>query len=891
MSAGVPPRLAHWLLKRTLPGGVRGDTIRGDLLEELRLRRGSRRQAAWWYCRQAASLSLRYAVDRARRRVTGATQSDHTKRLPMFLESIWQDVRYAVRSYVKAPSFTLAVITTLALGIGASTAIFSMVHGILLQALPLPDPDTLVYANEINAKGVRISVAWPNYLDWRARAQSFEALADSREEAVTLTGTERAQRLRGRRVTGNFFRVIRVQPAQGRGFTDDDDRPNAEPVVIVSDGFWRTQLGGDATVLGRVLKLDDVPSTVVGVLPRGFEFMRPYDLFLPMGRVAAAPQLLDRGNHMGFNALGRLKAGVTVDAANRELQSIAAALEKEHPNTNTSVSVIAEPLVDRLVADVRPTLLALFGAVGFLLLIACVNVANLLIARGAARQHELAVRAALGGGRVRLVSQLLVESTLVSVVGAALGVVIAWGLLRALVTVAPENTPRLTSVHLDGTALLFAFAAAAICGIVFGAFPALQVSGVRGQHALVRGRSAGLSVRSHRLRRGLMVVETALALMLLTGAGLMSRTLQQLTQVDTGFRTDHLLTTRFILAGERWTEDKRRVFHDEVLSRVRALPGVTHAALAFSLPIDGSNWNSIFIVADKPVPPRAELPSSAFSPISAGYFETMGTRLIRGRTFDARDTATSGRVLIVNESLARNLWPGEDPIGKRLKQGWPETPERFAPWREVIGVVADVKLNGVMVETPMQAYLPIAQDPSRSLAIVVRTATDPAALGTAVETAVHQIDKDLALFSVRTMDQILDTSLARQRMSMVVFIVFAIVALTLASVGLYGVVAHGVTERTHEIGVRIALGAEQRHVLGLVIRQGLSMTLAGTVVGLAGAVALSKSIQGLLFGVTATDPFTLAAVVVLLFSVTAVACYVPAWRATRVDPTQALRAE
>jgi predicted permease len=809
----------------------------------------------------------------------------------MLLETLWQDARFAVRSYARTPGFTFAVVTTLALGIGASTAIFSMVNGILLQPLPLPNPDGLVYANEINASGTRISVSWPNYLDWRARAQSFEALSNSREEPVTLTGTDRAQRLRARRVTGNFFRAIGVHPVLGRSFDDEDDRPGAHPAVIVTEPFWRSQLGGDPAVLGRLMALDHTAYTIVGVLPQRFEFLRPYDVFLSMGPIAGSENLLDRGNHNGFNALGRLKPGVGVEAANRELQVIAAALEKEYPNTNTSVSVRAELLADRLVADVRLTLLALFGAVGFLLLIACVNVANLLIARGAAREHELAVRAALGGGRYRLASQLLVESTLVSAVGGALGITIASGLLRALIAVAPENTPRLADVRLDATALLFALAAAGICGIVFGAFPALQASGVQGQHMLVRGRAAGFSVRSHRLRRTLMAVETALALLLLTGAGLMMRTLQQLTQVDTGFRPDHVLTARFMLAGEHWTAERRQTFYDDILSRLHAVPGVTHAALAFSLPIDGSQWNSIFTVADKPVPPRAELPSAAFSPVSAGYFETLGIRLVRGRFFDARDGVASDRALIVNESLARRLWPGEDPIGKRLKQGWPETPERLAPWREVVGVVADIKLNGITVETPLQAYLPLAQNPSRGLAIVVRTAVDPASVAPAIDATVRQIDRDLPLFLTRTMEQMLEASIARQRMSMVIFAVFAIVALTLASVGLYGVVSHGVTERTHEIGVRMALGAGQRDVLALVVRQGLSTALVGTAIGLAAAAALSRWIQELLFDVTPTDPATFAGVGATLLTVAAVACYVPAWRATRVDPAQALRSE
>jgi putative ABC transport system permease protein len=806
----------------------------------------------------------------------------------MFIDNLRHDVRYAVRSYAKAPSFTLVILMTLALGIGASTAIFSLVNGILLQPLPLPDPDRLVYANEVNGKGDRITVSWPNFLDWRTRARAFESLSISREESTTLTGTERAQRLRGRRVTGNFFHVLGVSPALGRGFTDEDDRPNGAPAVVLSDAFWRTQLGADPAVIGRTINLEYVAHTIVGVMPRDFQYVRPYDLFTSMGPVASSPNLLDRGNHSGFYALGRLKPGASLEAADSELKAIAAALQREYPNTNSAIGVRAELLADRLVDDIRLTLVALLGAVGFLLLIACVNVANLLIARGASRQHELAVRAALGGGRARLASQMLVESTLVSVAGGMLGVGVAAWLLRGLVAVAPEGTPRIGEVHLDATALLFALAAAALCGVVFGALPAFQASGVHGQQALVRGRQAGFASRSHRLRRGLMVVETALALVLLTGAGLMMRTLQELTQVETGFRSDHLLTTRFLLPGDQWSPEKRVAFYDDLQSRLRALPGVTNAAFAFSLPIDGSNWNSIFIVADKPVPPRAQLPSAAFTPVSTGYFETMGMRLVRGRFFDATETPTSPKVTIVNESLARRLWPGEDAVGKRLKQGWPETP---SAWREVVGVVGDVKFNGVTADTPIQAYLPLAHEPSRSLAIVVRTAGDPAALGPALEGVVQQLNKDLPLFQIRTMDDMLGTSIARQRMSMLVFVVFAVVALTLASVGLYGVVAHGVTERTHEIGVRIALGAEQRHVLGLVMRQGLSMALVGTAIGVAGSVALSRWIQGLLFGVTATDPITMGAVVATLLAVALVACYVPAWRATRVDPTTALRAE
>jgi len=803
-------------------------------------------------------------------------------------ERLCQDLRYAIRSYARTPVFTSAVLTTLALGIGASTAIFSMVNAIVLRPLPLNDPDRLVWATETNPKGNAISLSWLNYLDWRERSRSFEALAASRDEAQTLTGTDRAQRLRARRVTSNFFKVVGVSPAIGRAFTDTDDRAGGEPTVILSNEFWRTQFAADPSVLGRSLTLNAIPCTIIGVLPRGFQYLRPYDVFVSVAPVSGTPMLQLRGNHNGFNAVGRLKPGISVATAEAELQGIAADLEREYPGTNTGIRAHTELLASRLVSEIRLTLLALLGAVGFLLLIACVNVANLLIARGASRRHELAVRAALGGGRRRLVSQLLAESMLISTVGGVLGVGIAFFLMRALVAAAPDGTPRLDGVSLDGAALGFALAASTICGLVFGAFPALHASAADGQEALIRGRATGFSAGSHRLRRGLMVAETALALMLLIGAGLMIRTLQRATSVEAGFRPDHLVTAQMELNGAQWTPARQRTFRNELLERLRAVPGVTQAAITFVLPIDGSQWNSIFIVSNKPVPERAKLPSSAFTPVTPGYFETVGMRLLRGRYFDGHDSENAASVAVVNESFAKRMWPDENPIGQSLKQGWPED---RGSWREVVGVVADVKFNGLTAETPLQVYLPIDQEPVRDLALVARTSDDPASLLPTVESLVHDLDRDLPLFGKRTMDQILESSMARERMSMIVFMVFAAVALALASIGLYGVVAHGVTERTHEIGVRMALGADPRHVLSLIVGQGLVTTIAGIAVGLVGALALSRTIEGLLFGIESTDPATFAAVVALLFVIALTACTIPAWRATRVDPTRALRAE
>jgi putative ABC transport system permease protein len=436
--------------------------------------------------------------------------------------------------------------------------------------------------------------------------------------------------------------------------------------------------------------------------------------------------------------------------------------------------------------------------------------------------------------------------------------------------------------------MLFALAASAVCGLVFGAVPALQGSDVNGQQALAGIRGGGTSARSHRLRRGLIVVETALAIVLLTGAGLMIRTLQFLVGTDPGFRTTHLLTTRFSVYGDQAKPEVLPTLLDEITARVRAVPGVESAALTLSLPIDGSQWNSVFIVSGQPVPDRAHLKSAAFNPVGVGYFETMSIRLLRGRTLRLSDTAASARVVVVNEHLAKEMWPGADAVGKSIKQSWPEDP---SPWREVVGVVAAVKLNGLIEDPPLQVYVPAAQDPSNSMVIVARTTIDPLAVAPAVEAAVHTVNKDMPLYTTRSMDQVLASSIARQRMSVLIFATFALVALVIAAVGVYGVVAQSVTERTHEIGVRMALGAKRRHVLLLVVRQGLTMTLAGIAAGVVCAAALSKTIESLLVGVPPTDPATFAGVVTVLFAVAGVASYVPAWRAARVDPTRALRAE
>jgi len=803
-----------------------------------------------------------------------------------------QDLRYAFRLLGRSPGFTAVAVLTLSLGIGANTAIFSVVSAALLRSLPGTEPGRLTVISEQSPRGGhRMSVADPNFQDWLLRAKSFQEMAAYRAAPLNLTGVERPVRLDGRMVSWNFFRVLGVKPQLGRFILEEEDRPEASRTAVISDAFWQRQFGADPEAIGRTLTLNGETHTIVGVLPAGFELFRKDDVYVPLGHLRTpGSAFLDRGNHFDMSVLARLAPGLALAEAQAEMSTIAAQLAREYPATNSGNGARVEPLAELLVESIRPALLVLMGAVVAVLLIACVNLANLLLARGAAREQELAIRAALGAGRLRVVRQLLTECVLLSVLGGMAGLVLAyWGLplLRALV---PAGVTSLENVRIDAGVLGFAAAVSLLTGVVFGLLPALRASRA-GLSAAARsgGRSPVMSPTRPTLRKALLVAEVSLAFVLLAGAGLMLRTVQKLTRTDPGFDPTNILTVRFNLAGETYDPARRRTFYRDVLPKLEALPGVQSAALTLSIPVDGSNWNSVFIVADQPVPrDSAELPSSAFTPVSTGYFRTLKIRLLSGRLFTEHDRADASPVAVVNESMARRFWPNADPIGKRLKQGWPE---QETPWREIVGVVADVKANGIEETTPLQTYLPLDQEPFRSLRLLVRTASDPAGAAHSVERAMHEVEKDLPLFDIRTMEEVLQGTMGRQRLLMILLGTFAALALGLAAVGIFGVMAYSVAQRRHELGVRMALGAEMGDVLRLVLGQGIRPALAGVGLGLAGAALLTGFLQSLLFEVKPTDPMTYAGVALILTGVALAACYIPARRAARVDPAVALRYE
>jgi putative ABC transport system permease protein len=840
----------------------------------------------------------------ALRDLGGLTQTIESTRAvrATWLDTFWRDLRYGARLLWRSPRFTATALTVLVLGIGSTTAIFSVAYTVLVRPLPYAAPDRLVFLAEQQGSGI----AWPNFDDWRRRATSFDGIAGSLADAVIVTGGQLPRRLDSLSVTVNFFGVLGVSPFQGRLFDEADARPGAAGTLVVSHAFAVREFGSAPAAIGQTVSMR-TPFTVIGVLPSGFRYMTAADVYLLLEpQVAANYRGMQGYSRTGFYAVGRLEPGVDLPSARAEMQSIVAALTLEHPQQNSGSGVFIMPLSDRIVRDMAPTLTVLAGAVALLLLIACVNLASLLLNRSASRAHEFGVRAAIGGTRWSLVRQLLIEHALLVGAGGVLGAVAGAAILSGLVAVAPPDTPRLDEIRLDVVVLSCTTLFSCGCAFLFGLLPALRASDGEG-HAMALRSGRSSTRQSSLLRRGLLIGEVAVATVLLSGSGLMVQTMLRLSRVDPGFDPHNLQTVQFSLAGPAWPDPRKQAFFAEAVERLRAVPGVENAAITYSLPILGSNWWNWFTVFGRPIPPgavRMDMPSAGIVPVSATYFETLKIPVIRGRSFDRSDTPESQPVAIVNTSLVNLYWrtragvkergpafinADEDPIGQQIRLGGSAPADGYGPWRTIVGIVGDVKQHGVDQDTPQQIFLPVVQQTRTTVFAVARTRGTVAS--SSIETAIRDLDRSVPVFNDRTVDQVMREAASRRRVAAVVLSVFATAAVLLAAIGLYGVIAQSVNERRREIGVRMALGAPAGQILRLFLRHGLIVVIVGIGCGVVAAVAAARSLASLVFGVTVTDPATLATVAALLTVVTLLACYIPARSATRVDPLEALRLE
>jgi putative ABC transport system permease protein len=806
------------------------------------------------------------------------------------METLWQDLRFGVRTLLRNPLTTGLALLILTLGIGANTAIFSVISGVLLEPLPYPSPDRLILALDTSPQRgfPRYSSSPPNYRDWREQNHSFSTLDAYDFERCNLTGAAQPVAVPGGVVTANFFRTLGVEPLLGRFFRAEDDRPGAEPVTVVSYGLWHSAFGADPGIVGRRLQINGRHRTVIGVAPRGLAFPRQAALWLPLALDYAKE---GRGGHY-LVVLGRLKPGVTLPLAQADISAIAARLERQYPETNATWGVVLEPLRDRLVAEVKPALLLLEKAVWVVLLIACANVANLLLARMGSRGRELAVRAALGAGRRRLVRQVVAESVVLFGTGGALGLLLAGFGTRLLLAVSPDAVPRAEAVGLDGRVLVYALAVSLVCGVLVGLVPALSGAGGSLQAPLKEGGRAVAGGRGgRRLRQGLVMGEVALALALLIAAGLLLRSFARLQSVRPGFEPHGVMTAMLSLPDAKYPDEPRVAqFFEQVLLRVSALPGVEHAATVYPLPLAaGQSFGLSFAVAGRPQPAPADVPRADIVAISPDYFRVMEIPLLVGRAFTSQDRIGSQQVLIVNRTMARRLWPGESPLGKRITFDTPTDPK--AKWLAVVGVVADVRATALRQEAQSQAYWPELQRPMDEVALVVRSSQPPALLVPQVRQVVQSLDRDLPLDRVQTLTAVVAASLNQNRVKTLLIGLLGALALLLAAVGIYGVVSTMVAQRTHEIGIRVALGAGRSEVLSMVIVQGMGLVAGGLAVGLAVAWPASRLLADQLYEVQVTDPLTYAGVPLLLAGVALVANWLPARRATRVDPLEALRAE
>ena len=816
------------------------------------------------------------------------------------MEIFLQDLRFALRALRKHPGTTLIIVLALALGIGANTAIFSLVNAVMIRPLPYKEPGRLVAIwQTAHERGMdRIPAAVGDFYYWKEHGDLFEDVALFRDNTFNVVGDGDPESVEALQVTSNFLDLLGVKVAVGRSFRPGEDRPGAEQVAILSDGFWRRRYGGDRGLIGRRITLDDEAYTVVGILPPGQRMpgVGTYEIFVPAQFSNEDRQIQLR---FGYSVIGRLKPGVSEEQARAQLASMAKQLEESYPNVRKGIGTGLGFLHEDVIRGVRPALLILLVAVAFVLLIACANAANLLLARAIGRSREVAVRSALGAGRMRLVRQFLTESVVLSLAGGALGLVVAVILIPLLTSLSPGNLPQLENVGLDPSVLLFTLGVALVIGIVFGMTPALHASQVSFGETLKEGSRGVVGGRgSHRLRSLLVAAEVALAMILLIGAGLMMRSLLQLQRVDPGFRPDHLLIFDLSLPSAKYPEaSQQKIFYQQVVDRLAELPNVKSVGAVSDLPFSQSVSKRLFTIEGRQARTMADVPASDYREVSPEYHRTMEIRSVKGRGFEPQDRSGSLPVVLVNETMARSFFPGEEAVGRKIRFGAPENiepPEGDAgpaPWLTIVGVVADIRNVGLNQAPEPEIYTLHQQveSPQSSMSIVVRTAADPARSAQAVREAVWKVDPNLPISNLGTMEDSMAESTSQTRFTFLLLAFFGVTALTLAIIGIYGVMSYFVDQRTHEIGLRLALGANRGDILKMIVRQGIALATVGVVVGLAAAFALSRFMASQLFEISSHDPFTFAGISLVLILVAFLASTVPVRRATRVEPMTALR--
>ena len=819
--------------------------------------------------------------------------------------TLWQDIRYGARMLLKNPGVTIVVIIALALGIGANSAIFSVVHAVLLQPLPYDEADRLVFLNEKSPVLDEMSISYPNFTDWRNQNQSFEKIGVYNRASYNLTGTGEAERIVTGQVSADLFSVLRVNALHGRVFTNEEDKPGGTPVVVLSYGLWQRRFGGQTNIVGQPITLNGKSYTVIGIMPESYLYPSRVEMWVPVGQLSDQLSWQQRGNHPGLYGVARLKPGVTFEQAEADMNNIAANLEKQYADSNTGNRVRMRWLMEIFVAEVRRTLWIIFAVVIAVLLIACANIANLLLARATTRRKEMAIRTAVGASRWRIARQLLTESILVSMIGGAIGLFMAYWGVQLILYMSPNAIPRSREIGLDWTVLLFTLGVSFVTGVLFGLIPAIQAGEVD-VHETLKETGRGTSGRNW-LRSSLVVAEVATTLVVLIFAGLMIRSFYKLQQVNPGFSHDRLTSFSISLPQKKYaTEEVRGSFYNRLIENIRSLPGVESAAAASGLPLGNNGWQTGFVIDGQPPPPPDQTPLMEACLVTPDYFKAMNIPVLRGRVFNDRDDRShlAGRDLskmnenqrsiaglnkiVIDEEFAKRYWPNEDPVGKRVNLGRDSDPLKL----EVLGVVGRVKMESLNQNSDrVQGYFSFNQLPQGGMTVIIKGASDPNLLISSARNAVKEIDPDQPIYNPRTMSEIRAESVEGERFTLTLLSLFASIALVLAIVGIYGVMSYSVTQRTHEIGIRMAIGARPLDVFKMILGHGMKLALIGVGLGLVGAFIVTRFMAAMLFGVEPTDATTFGAITAILIAVALLACYLPGRRATKVEPTISLRYE